>query len=247
MYMLAGEAAKDMAGPSIILCFLVAALLSVLAGLCYAEFGARVPKTGSAYLYSYVTTSEIWAFTTGQNLILFYVTTVHVPEVLAEYPDFFAVILIALLTALLAFGISESALVNKIFMAVNPVVLGFVIIAGFVKGDIKNWQLSEKDYINHSDRWLPMSNTMKLGLSPEMKDHILQSLPLATGRFAPLYPYLHSSMDLYTLQKQRVLPISFSSTLDLCELLLTIANYLSASLSTAVQYEVVILEENCSG
>lgn len=53
-------------------------------------------------------------------------------------------------------------------------------------------------------------------------------------------------MDLYTLQKQCVLPISFSSTLDLCELLLTIANYLSASLSTAVQYEVVILEENCS-
>ena len=52
--------------------------------------------------------------------------------------------------ALLAFGVSESALVNKIFTAVNLVVLGFVIIAGFVKGDIKNWQLSEEDYINRS-------------------------------------------------------------------------------------------------
>ncbi|XP_055421740.1 cationic amino acid transporter 3 isoform X4 [Bubalus kerabau] len=72
--------------------------------------------------------------------------SLHVPHVLAEYPDFFAMGLVLLLTGLLALGASESALVTKVFTVVNLLVLGFVIISGFVKGDLHNWKLTEEDY-----------------------------------------------------------------------------------------------------
>src|SRR6516164_9375491 len=68
----AGDASRPGAGPALILSFLVTAVACGFAALCYAEFAAMVPISGSAYTYAYATLGELVAWIIGWDLIIEY-------------------------------------------------------------------------------------------------------------------------------------------------------------------------------
>src|SRR5665213_1390875 len=72
IFVATGSAAHNVAGPSLMLSYVVAGMTCVFAALCYAEFASMVPVAGSAYTYAYATLGELFAWIIGWDLILEY-------------------------------------------------------------------------------------------------------------------------------------------------------------------------------
>ncbi len=155
IYTLIGVGAH-LAGPAVILSFLIAGAVCACAALAYAEVAAMIPASGSAYTYSYVVLGEIVAWVVGWSLILEYSLVVsavavgwsgyavgflnglgvHLPVALSAglwaggVVNVPAIAIIALVTAMLTVGARESATVNAVLVAVKIVALAiFVAVA----------------------------------------------------------------------------------------------------------------------
>ncbi|XP_057303342.1 cationic amino acid transporter 2-like [Hydractinia symbiolongicarpus] len=168
IYVLTGEVAKNKAGPAIVLSFLIAAVASVLSGLCYAEFGARIPKAGSAYVYCYLTIGEFCAFVIGWNIIMEYIIggaavaramSAYVDSLasgaikngtigifgdinvtgVSNYFDIFALSVVLLFTIFLSLGVKNSARFNNVCVAINISTVLLVIFVGLAYAKVENW------------------------------------------------------------------------------------------------------------
>ncbi|HUF35322.1 MAG TPA: amino acid permease [Gemmatimonadales bacterium] len=67
-----GDPLRPGAGPAIIISFMLTAITCGFAALCYAEFAAMVPISGSAYTYAYASLGEFVAWIIGWDLIIEY-------------------------------------------------------------------------------------------------------------------------------------------------------------------------------
>ena len=72
IFVATGSAAHNVAGPALMLSYVVAGMTCIFAALCYAEFASMVPVAGSAYTYAYATLGELFAWIMGWDLVLEY-------------------------------------------------------------------------------------------------------------------------------------------------------------------------------
>ncbi|MDX6430706.1 MAG: basic amino acid/polyamine antiporter, family [Streptosporangiaceae bacterium] len=70
IFRISGVQAATMAGPAVILSFVVAGIVCLLAALSYAELSSIIPVAGSAYSFTYVTFGEVWAWIVGWSVVL---------------------------------------------------------------------------------------------------------------------------------------------------------------------------------
>src|SRR6476469_1969025 len=167
IFVLTCTAAANQAGPGIVLSYCIAGLACGFAALCYAEFSAMIPISGSAYTYAYATLGEIFAWMIGWDLILEYAVgsmTVavgwsgyfqrilagfgyHLPAWMSAAPDpaagslanVPAMIIVLGIMVLLIVGVRESARFNAAMVTVKLAAVAFFILVGFSYVKPANW------------------------------------------------------------------------------------------------------------
>ena len=177
IYSLLGSGVK-VAGPAIVLSFLLAASACLLTGLAYCEFASRSPVAGSAYTYAYCSFGELAAWIIGWNLTLEYaIGSAAVARGWAEYSELLAhelgvpvppslyhpesvglsahwspaagLLIIGCTLALLR-GAKSSSRVNLLITGCNLAVLAFTVCAGLSVADpANNWSEAEGGFAPH--------------------------------------------------------------------------------------------------
>lgn len=158
LFLLAGRAARDIAGPAVTLSFAAAALACVFSGLSYAEMSSRIPACGGAYSFVYATVGEFAAFLVGMCLTLEYGVSSaavarawgsYVGEILIGLPAWVTArqsnwsvlgfVLMVAISFLVALGIREAKWVMNCATAMYGAVIAVVIGAGLPNVTFSNW------------------------------------------------------------------------------------------------------------
>ncbi|VVC90690.1 unnamed protein product [Leptidea sinapis] len=146
MYLVTGMVVRRVAGPGTALSYIIAAVASLFSGVCYAEFGVRLPNTtGSAYTYAYIGTSSCAralsaCFDSLCNGVISEYFGSKLGTIFGKPPDIVAFIITILMTSLLVGGVKKSLFFNNILNIINLSAWVFIVTAGLFYAKWDNWE-----------------------------------------------------------------------------------------------------------
>ena len=167
IFVLTGVAAANVAGPGIILSFVLAGLACAFVSFAYAELSSMIPVSGSAYTYAYATLGEIFAWIIGWDLLLEYAVGasavasgwsayfqsilhglgVTLPHFIAvanntsglHSIDLPAIAIVCFINYWLIKGVKHTARMTSVFVVVKLLVVAFFIAVGAFHIDTANY------------------------------------------------------------------------------------------------------------
>lgn len=165
IFVATGEGAH-MAGPAIIVSFILAAVVACLCGLCYCELATMFPVAGSTYSYVYLTFGEFIAMIVGWCLTAEYLVAcsavasgwsgtfagilkssgINLPRIFTASPakggivDLPAVVITLMLTYMLYYGMKESSRINNIIVCIKLFVIILFIVLGVSHINFSNYR-----------------------------------------------------------------------------------------------------------
>lgn len=165
IFVLTGIVAATQTGPAIVFSYILAGMACAFSALSYAELAAAIGGCGSAYGYAYAGFGELIAWIVGWDLLLEYSIAVsavsvgwsgyakdilraihvHLPTAILAGPlkggvvNLLAFTIIAILTALLSYGVKSSARFNNTMVMVKLFVIALFIIIAITEVTPSNW------------------------------------------------------------------------------------------------------------
>lgn len=164
IFVATGEGAH-LAGPAIIVSFILAGIVACLCGLSYCELATMFPVAGSTYSYAYLAFGEFIAMIVGWCLTAEYLVAcsavasgwsgtftgilksvgISLPQAFIASPgkggfaDLPAIIITLLLTYMLYYGMKESSRVNNIIVCIKLFVIILFIVLGLSHLNFTNY------------------------------------------------------------------------------------------------------------
>ncbi|XP_057470755.1 cationic amino acid transporter 1 [Actinidia eriantha] len=165
IFVLTGLEAREDAGPAVVLSYVVSGISAMLSVFCYTEFAVEIPVAGGSFAYLRVELGEFVAFIAAGNILLEYVIggaavarswtsyfatlcnrepndfRIHAHGLTEgyNYLDPIAIGVIIFICIIAVLSTKGSSRLNYIASIVHVVVILFIIIAGLIKSDTKNY------------------------------------------------------------------------------------------------------------